>query len=231
MRTEKFAVIGIGQFGKSIALNLTQKGAEVMAIDMNYDRIESISDEVAYAVTLNATDKKALLSQDITRFDAVIVSIGNPLEQRLLCAALLLDLGVKHIVCRASGKNEHFILKKMGITDIISPEQEVGMSVAKHLMNPSLVSYLDLADDYSIVEVIAPKQICGLAYGKVSFRDKYKLSLITIKRDYSKNSTNQNTTNQHVLGVPDTKTIILSKDTLVLFGRNKDIERFIEINN
>ena len=92
MRTEKFAVIGIGQFGKSIALNLTQKGAEVMAIDMNYDRIENISDEVAYAVTLNATDRKALLSQDITRFDAVIVSI-NPLEQRLLCVALLLDLG------------------------------------------------------------------------------------------------------------------------------------------
>ena len=110
MRTEKFAVIGIGQFGKSIALNLTQKGAEVMAIDMNYDRIENISDEVAYAVTLNATDRKALLSQDITRFDAVIVSI-NPLEQRLLCVALLLDLGVKHIVCRAGGRNEHFILK------------------------------------------------------------------------------------------------------------------------
>ena len=211
-------------------MNLTQKGAEVMAIDMNYDRIENISDEVAYAVTLNATDRKALLSQDITRFDAVIVSI-NPLEQRLLCVALLLDLGVKHIVCRAGGRNEHFILKKMGITDIISPEQEVGLLVAKRLMNPSLVSYLDLADDYSIMEVIAPKQICGLAYGKVNFRDKYKLSLITIKRDYSKNSTNQDTTNQHVLGVPDTKTIILSKDTLVLFGKNKDIEKFIIINN
>ncbi len=231
MRTEKFAVIGIGQFGKSIALNLTKKGAEVMAIDINYDKIENICDDVAYAVTLNATDRKALLSQDITSFDSVIVSIGNPLEQRLLCAALLLDLGVKHIVCRASGRNEHFILKKMGIADIISPEQEVGISVAKRLMNPSLVSYLDLADDYSVVEVIAPKHICGLPYAKINFRDKYKLSLITIKRDYSKNNTTNDTNNQHVLGVPDTKTIILSKDTLVLFGKNKDIEKFVEINN
>ena len=230
MRLEKFAVIGIGQFGKSIALNLSQKGAEVMAIDMNYDKIENISDEVSYAVTLNATDRKALLSQDITNFDAVIISIGNPLEQRLLCAALLLDLGVKRIVCRATGRNERFILEKMGITDIISPEQEVGISVARRLMNPSLVSYLDLADDYSVMEIVAPKHICGLTYAKVNFRDKYKLSLITIKRDYNDDPASK-TSNQHVLGVPDTKTIILSKDTLVLFGKNKDIEKFVEINN
>ena len=230
MRLEKFAVIGIGQFGKSIALNLSQKGAEVMAIDMNYDKIENISDEVSYAVTLNATDRKALLSQDITNFDAVIISIGNPLEQRLLCAALLLDLGVKHIVCRATGRNERFILEKMGITDIISPEQEVGISVARRLMNPSVVSYLDLADDYSVMEIVAPKHICGLTYAKINFRDKYKLSLITIKRDYSDEPTSKSN-NQHVLGVPDTKTIILSKDTLVLFGKNKDIEKFVEINN
>ncbi|MBP7101809.1 MAG: TrkA family potassium uptake protein [Bacteroidales bacterium] len=231
MRLEKFAVIGIGQFGKSIALNLSQKGAEVMAIDINTDKIENISDEVAYAVTLNATERKALLSQDITSFDAVIISIGHPLEQRLICAALLLDLGVNHIVCRATGRNERFILEKMGITDIISPEQEVGNSVARRLMNPSMVSYLDLPDDYSVMEIIAPKNICGLAYAKINFRDKYKLSLITIKRDFSDDKITNNINNQHVLGVPDTKTVILSKDTLVVFGKNKDIEKFVEINN
>lgn len=230
MHFEKFAVIGMGQFGKSIALNLSQKGAEVMVIDINYNKIENISDEVAYAITLNATERKALLSQDITSFDAVIIAIGH-LEQRLLCAALLLDLEIKHIVCRSTGNNERFILEKMGITDIISPEQEVGNSVARRLMNPSIVSYLDLPDDYSVMEITAPKNICGLAYAKVNFRDKYKLSLITIKRDFSEIKSNNSTKNQHILGVPDTKTIILSKDTLVVFGKNKDIEKFVEINN
>ena len=231
MRLNKFAVIGMGQFGTAIALNLIKKGAEVMAIDSNYEKIESISDEVSYAVTLNATDRKALISQDITSFDTVIISIGNPLEQRLLCAALLLDLGVKHIVCRASGRNERFILEKMGVTDIISPEQEVGLSVARRLINPNIVSYLDLADDYSVMEITVPKHICGMTYSKVNFRDKYKLSLITIKRDYSEENLDLGTKNQHVLGVPDTKTVILSKDTLVLFGKNKDIEKFVEINS
>ena len=228
MRTGKFAVIGLGNFGKSIALNLAKKGAEVMAIDNNYDKVEDISEDVAYAVTLNATDRRALLSQDIKSFDAVIVAIGNPFEQRLLCAALLLDFGVRRIICRAVGRNQRFILNKMGITEIISPEQEIGLSVARRLMNPSLVSYLDLPDDYSVVEIIAPRHTRNMEYGQIDFRDKYKLSLITIRRNVEEwNGQN----NQHVLGVPDTKTVILEGDVLVMFGKNKDIEKFVEINN
>lgn len=199
-----------------------------MAIDNNYDKVEDISEDVAYAVTLNATDRRALLSQDIKSFDAVIVAIGNPFEQRLLCAALLLDFGVKRIICRAVGRNQRFILNKMGITEIISPEQEIGLSVARRLMNPSLVSYLDLPDDYSVVEIIAPKHTRNMEYGQIDFRDKYKLSLITIRRNVEEwNGQN----NQHVLGVPDTKTVILEGDVLVMFGKNKDIEKFVEINN
>ena len=228
MQTGKFAVIGLGNFGKSIALNLAQKGAEVMAIDNNYEKVEDISDDVAYAVTLNATDRRALLAQDIKSFDAVIVAIGNPFEQRLLCAALLLDFGVKRIICRAIGRNQRFILNKMGITEIISPEQEIGVSVARRLMNPSLVSYLDLAEDYSVVEIIAPRHICDLEYEQVNFRDKYKLSLITIRRNVEEWD---NKKRQHVLGVPNTKTVILKDDILVIFGKNKDIEKFVEINN
>jgi trk system potassium uptake protein TrkA len=231
MNVEKFAVIGIGHFGRAIALNLSRKGADVMAIDSNYERIDQISDEVSYAVTLDATDKKALLSQDIKSFDVVIVAIGANFEQRLLCVALLLDLGIKRIICRALGRNQRIILEKMGITEILSPEDEVGTSLARRLMNPSMLSYLDLSDDYSVMEIIAPKHICGIALGKIDLRDKYKLSLITIKRAFTEIHKGITTETQHVLGVPDTKTIIEEKDTLILFGRNRDIEKFVEINN
>jgi trk system potassium uptake protein TrkA len=231
MNVEKFAVIGIGHFGRAIALNLSRKGADVMVIDSNYERIDQISDEVSYAVTLDATDKKALLSQDIKSFDVVIVAIGANFEQRLLCVALLLDLGIKRIICRALGRNQRIILEKMGITEILSPEDEVGTSLARRLMNPSMLSYLDLSDDYSVIEIIAPKHICGIALGKIDLRDKYKLSLITIKRAFTETRKGITTETQHVLGVPDTKTIIEDKDTLILFGRNRDIEKFVEINN
>jgi trk system potassium uptake protein TrkA len=231
MNIDKFAVIGIGHFGRAIALNLSRKGADVMAIDSNYERIDQISDEVSYAVTLDATDKKALLSQDIKSFNIVIVAIGANFEQRLLCVALLLDLGIKRIICRALGRNQRIILEKMGITEILSPEDEVGTSLARRLMNPSMLSYLDLPDDYSVMEIIAPKHICGVALGKIDLRDKYKLSLITIKRAFTEIRKGVATEIQHITGVPDTKTIIEDKDTMILFGRNRDIEKFVEINN
>jgi len=231
MNTEKFAVIGIGHFGKSIALSLSRKGADVMAIDNNAERIDQISDDVSYAVTLDATDKKALLSQDIKSFDVAIVAIGSNFEQRLLCAALLLDLGIKRIICRALGRNQRIILEKMGITEILSPEDEVGASLARRLMNPSMISYLDLPDDYVVMEIIAPKLICGVTLGKIDLRDKYKLSLITIKRYFTEILKGVETQTQHVIGVPDTKTVIQEKDSLILFGRNRDIEKFVEINN
>jgi len=231
MNAEKFAVIGMGHFGRAIALSLSRKGADVMAVDTSQDRIEQISDEVSYAVTLDATDKKALLSQDIRNFDVVIVAIGEDFVNRLLCVAVLMDLNVKRIICRAMGHNQRIILEKMGITEIISPEDEVGTAVARRLMSPNMVSYLELSDDYCVTEIIAPKKICGFPLGKIDLRDKYKLSLITIRREYVENRKGQETLAKHVLGVPDTKTVIEEKDTLILFGRNRDIEKFVEIND
>ncbi len=231
MKSEKFAVIGIGHFGRAIALSLSRSGAEVMAIDNNYERIDQISDEVSYAVTLDATDKRALLSQDIRSFDVVIVAIGSNFEQRLLCVALLLDLGIKRIICRSMGRNQRIILEKMGLTEILSPEDEAGQSLSRRLMNPSMVSYLDLSDDYCVMEIIAPTNICGENLGKIDLRDKYKLSLITIKRAFVEKKGEQISQQQHVIGVPDTKTIIQESDTLILFGKNRDIEKFVEINN
>ncbi|MDD2411384.1 MAG: TrkA family potassium uptake protein [Bacteroidales bacterium] len=228
---EKFAVIGAGHFGTAIAVTLSKKGAEVMVIDTNQDKIDAINDEVSYAVCLDATDKKALMSQDIKDFDAVVVAIGQNFEARLLCAAVLLDIGVKKIICRSLGMSQRLILDKMGVTEILSPEDEVALIVAERLMNPSVISYLQLPDDHRIAEVLAPRKIAGRTYGDLNLRDRYKLSMITIKRDFQEIIDKQECTIQHIIGVPDTKTIIQPNDSLVIFGKNRDIERFIEINS
>jgi len=127
--------------------------------------------------------------------------------------------------------SQRLILDKMGVTEILSPEDEVALIVAERLMNPSVISYLQLPDDHRIAEVLAPRKIAGRTYGDLNLRDRYKLSMITIKRDFLEIIDKQECTIQHIIGVPDTKTIIQPNDSLVIFGKNRDIERFIEINS
>ena len=128
MAQEKFAVIGAGHFGQAISHALSEKGFEVLVVDSNISVVQDISEEVAYAVCADATSKRALQNENIQDFDAVIVSIGNDFVGRLLCTANLLDLGVKRIICRVMGKSQRTILEKMGITEFLSPEDEVPSS-------------------------------------------------------------------------------------------------------
>src|SRR5690349_5327279 len=111
MHDAKFAVIGLGQFGSSIVRQLSQRGAEVLAIDNNEQNIEAVSNEIAYGVTMDATDSKALRAQNIQDMDAVIVAIGEDFDSMLLCVVLLMEMKVKRIIARADGRHQRMILE------------------------------------------------------------------------------------------------------------------------
>lgn len=230
MAKERFAVIGAGHFGSSIAVALSEQGAEVLVIDSNMQVIQELNEEVAYSVCIDASNKKALIGENIQDFDVVIVAIGNDFEKRLLCAANLLDLNVKRIICRTMGNNQRLILEKMGITEFLSPEDEIGVVVAERLLNPNIISYLQLPDGHRIAEILTPQKLIGMTLGDINFRDNHKLSLITIKRDFEEFSTTEAKTSQHIIGVPDNTTIIQENDCFVIFGQNQDIENFIKVN-
>jgi trk system potassium uptake protein TrkA len=221
--TEKFAVIGMGQFGSAIARRLSQKGAEVIAIDADEEKIESIRDDVAYAVTLDATDKKALDSQNLQSMDAVVVSIGSNFQDLLLCCFQLQDLGIKRIIGRAHGRTQRRILEKMGIQEILQPELEVANNMAETLMNPGLLMIVKLPEDYEIVEVKVPQSINNRTLGSLGLREKYRINLVTLIKQVDGQ--------QRIVGVPDPDTKLEKEDLVVLFGKTKDIDRFIEINN
>lgn len=231
MNGNKYAVIGIGQFGRAIAKAISAKGYEVMAIDSNHEIIDSISDDVAYAVALDATDKRALQGQGIEEFDAVVVAIGSDFEKRLLCASILLDLHIKRIITRANGEAQRIILEKMGITEVLSPEEEVGVIVAERMLNPSIVSYLQLPDNHRVVELLSPKNCINKTFGEINLRDKYKLSLITVKEELINIVDGKEVVEHHIIGVPDSKQTLQATDRLVIFGHAKDIDRFLEINS
>ncbi|MCS6978684.1 MAG: TrkA family potassium uptake protein [Flavobacteriales bacterium] len=230
MRYGKFAVIGLGTFGMSIAKELARRGAEVLAIDNDPLHIEIIKDEVAYAVVLDATDRKALLSQNIQDMDTVVVAMGENFEALILTVVHLLELGVKKVMARANGAQQRLILEKMGVHEILSPELEVGRIVAERLMNPSLVSFIPLPDGYEIAEIKTPPEIANRTLADINLRSKYKLNLITIKRAFEKNVNGEVITEEHIIGVPGSDTVIFDSDTIIVFGTNKDIQRFIDIN-
>lgn len=230
MPKERFAVIGAGHFGSSIAIALSEQGAEVLVIDSNMQVIQELNEDVAFSVCIDASNKKALIGENIQDFDVVIVAIGNDFEKRLLCAANLLDLNVKRIICRTMGKNQRLILEKMGITEFLSPEDEIGQVFAERLLNPNILSYLQLPDKHRIAEILTPTKLIGMTLGDINFRDNHKLSLITIRRDFEEFSTNETKKSQHIIGVPDNTTIIQENDCFVIFGQNQDIENFIKIN-
>jgi trk system potassium uptake protein TrkA len=226
----KFAVIGLGQFGTSIARSLATRGAEVLAIDINIETVEMLKDDVAYAVALDSTDDKALKAQNIQDMDAIVVAIGEDFEALLLTTVLLLEMNVKRLIARAANAHQRMILTKMGVKEILSPEDEVGRTVAETLIHPNIKSYLPLPDDYEIVEVNTPKRVANRTISEIGLRERYNLNLITIKRIFEEKHHGEVVRVQHIIGVPKGNTVLYDTDVMIIMGKIHDVDKFIEIN-
>jgi len=230
MPRQRFAVIGMGRYGAEIARRLSSKGSEVYAFDSNPDRIELFKDDVAMAVTLDTSDKKALQAQRVEEMDAVIVAIGENFEATVLSVMNLIDLGIRRIIVRASGDNQKRILKALGIQEILMPEEEFATLVAEQLINPNITAFLQLPDNYEVAEVKAPSGIANRTVEDLDLINKYNLTLITIKRCYDEEVDGESVRTEHILGIPKPETTVYDTDTLVVFGTLGNVKRFIEIN-
>lgn len=230
MKTNQFAVIGLGELGVTIARKLTARGAEVLAIDKRQQIIDHIADDVTVAVCLDATDKRALESQNIFDYDAVLIAIGDDFENTLLCATLLQELGVGRIIIRAKGEIRKKVLERMGYLEIFYPEEEVSEVMADRLFNRDIISSMRLPGHFTVVEVTAPDKTIRKTIGTIKFHDQYRVSLIAIK-DKAERVPDQSGNQPGSNVVPTSKTIIREGDILILYGRETDIKRFIEVNN
>lgn len=227
---KKFAVIGLGDFGLSVALNLAERGAEVIAIDQDLEIIEDIKDKVTYAVRMDSTEEKSLRSLGVDKVDAAIISIGTNFEDTILTSVLLLQMGVKKVVARASSKMEEKILIKLGVHQVITPEFEIAIRVASTLMSEDVLDYIHLGENYNIVHVRTPKIFVGKTLQEIDLRVKYNLNLITIKRSYliKKEDTGEEEIKERIYGVPTASTVIEEGDILIILGKDKDIRKIIE---
>ncbi|MBI5359972.1 MAG: TrkA family potassium uptake protein [Planctomycetes bacterium] len=223
----KYAVIGLGKFGTTLAKALARGGAEVVAVDNNLDLVDEAKDEVTLAVKLDATDEKELLAQGIHKVDVAIVSIGENFEANQLATVILKKLGVKKVITRATSTVRSKILALIGADEVISPEEETAMRLAQRLLVPNIVDYLELSEGYSVVELKAPEKFHGKTIKELDIRNKYDINLIAIKRILPVGKPSEGKTKIVLNAVPRPNDVIEPSDILIVVGDDKSIEELL----
>lgn len=178
---KQFLIIGLGNFGFYLATHLYHKGHDVMAIDKNPVLVQSIKDHVTQAVVADATDAATLKELGVKNVDTAVVGIGSVLGDSILAVLNLQELGIPHIVAKAISDPHKKVLEKLGIEEIIFPEKDTALSMAKKLDNPSLIDYLPFMEGYGIIELAAPKKFVGKTLKQINLTNTYGVQAIAIK--------------------------------------------------
>jgi trk system potassium uptake protein TrkA len=221
---KRFAVIGLGRFGYTVAVHLARNGAEVIAVDSDQNIINEVSNLVSTAICMNSVDKDGLVAHAVDKVDAAVVAIGQDFEANLLTTAILKDIGVEKVIARAGTDVQKRILERIGADQVIFPEDAIGIRVAQSLISSRIVDITSLFEGLSVAQVIAPKELVGKKIGEIKFRQKYKCNIVVIKRKTDQADLKGESSWYNVLPEPD-DTIRLG-DILVVVGSEKDIEKF-----
>ncbi|MCF6461628.1 potassium channel family protein [Clostridium sp. Cult3] len=210
---KQFVVIGCGRFGSSVAKTLYDLGHEVLAIDLDEEKVQEISDSVTCAVQADVTDEKVLAELGIRNFDVVIVSIGSNYQASIMATLIAKDLGVKKVIVKAHDELHGKVLSKIGADRIIFPERDMGVRVAHNLVSSNILDFIELSPDYSILEIAALDKWSNRTLKELRLPTKYGINVMAIKRGDDINVS------------PYADDIILEGDVLVVIGSTKDIEK------
>lgn len=180
---KSFVVVGLGRFGTQAARRLCQQGCEVLAIDTSSELVQQLSDDVTQAVVGDARDKEVLRALGVKDFDCAIVAIGNSLADSVLATMNLKEMGVPYIVCKAHDETHRQVLKKLGADRVVIPEQENADRLAKSLSSLNVLDYIELSDDYGIIEVPAPAPWQEKSLIELNIRAKLGVNILAVKRD------------------------------------------------
>ena len=180
---KSFIVIGLGRFGTEAACSLCRQGCEVLAIDTNADLVQRISESVTQAVVGDARDKEVLCALDAKSFDCGIVAIGDSLADSVLATMNWKELNVPYIVCKAYDDTHSQVLKKLGADKVVIPEKENADRLAKSLASTNVLDYIELSEDYGIIEIPAPAPWAEKSLIELNIRARLGVNILAIKRD------------------------------------------------
>lgn len=176
-------LIGLGRFGKHIALQLNQLGHQVMGVDHDEDRVNDAMDIVTKAQIGDSTNEEFLRSLGIDNYDVCIVAIGNDFQSSLETTCSLKELGAKFVVSRAERDGQAKFLLRNGADDVVYPEKQVAKWAAIRYSSDHILDYIELDDTHSIFEVSVPKAWVGLSIGQLDIRRKFNINIMAVKKN------------------------------------------------
>ncbi|MFH1502914.1 MAG: TrkA family potassium uptake protein [Candidatus Eisenbacteria bacterium] len=215
---KRFAVIGLGLLGRTVARELSARGFEVIAVDVDAEHVQAVADDVTVAVRLNSTNREALLRQGIDQVDAAVVAIGENFQAAVLTTALLKEFGIKRVVSRAVTEEEAKILKLVNADQVILAEEWVARRLAQQLASPSLLDMVELSPGMSLARIEASPEMWGKTLATLKFRQRYGLNVVAVIKPENEERESP------VTLLPDPEAMIEEGDVLLVDGPDDAIE-------
>ncbi|MEQ9257747.1 MAG: TrkA family potassium uptake protein [Roseovarius sp.] len=209
-----FGVVGLGNFGATVAKELQRFGNHVIGIDISETRVASLADTLSQAMIVDARDDAALREAGLGDCEIGLVAMGSDLEASILAAINLKLVGVPVVWAKATTRTHHRILSKLGVDRIIHPEVEVGQHIAQVLHNPLVRDYVSLGNGYHVVNFRIPESLEGKSLAELPHREKFNLRCIGVMRG------------TQFLGRDDSECRLQSDDLLLLLGQRADLRDF-----
>ncbi len=214
---KSFLLIGVGRFGKHIAMELCQLRHEVLAVDWDEKQVNEVLPFVTDAKIGDATDRDFLQSLGVKDFDVCLVSIGDSFENSLIATALLKELGARFVVSMAGSDLHADFLRRNGADDVVFPERQVAVSTAMRYSSEQIFDYMELTDEYGIYEVSLPRSFAGKTLQQLDLRRRYNLNVLATKQGGHLNPAVQ----------PDKP--LAAEETMLVLGRYKDIQKCFHV--
>lgn len=208
-------VIGLGIFGYNIVKELYAAGFEVVAIDKDKHAVQNIRDHATKAILADGTDREIIDQVGIQQEDTVIVSFGEDLAASTLITLNLAQRKIKTIIVKAPNEEHKTILEKVGATQVIIPEMEIALKVARGIISPNILDFLPLSEDYTIFELAPPESFLGKSIGELQLRTRFHIEVIAIRELIS---------DQFII-VPPADFVIKDGEVLLVVGKEADIQR------
>ena len=209
-------VIGLGRFGRHMAKKFSEQNNDVMAIDINEERINNVLSVVTNALIGDATNERFMETIGVRDFDLCVVAIGDNFQSSLETTALLKDLGAKFVLARASRDVHEKFLLINGADDVIYTEKETAERLAVKYGSDNIFNYIELNDEYSIYEIAVPSSWLNKSILKVNVRSKYGISILATKQG------------NNIYPLPKPEHVFTDSESLMILGKNEDVSRFIK---
>lgn len=216
---KQYIVIGLGRFGRSVAMQLEANGCSVLAIDKEEKKVNSITEYVTRAICMNIMDEEAMDELGMNNFDGVIVAIGHDLNAAIFAVICAKEQGVKNVLVQAYDEMQAKILSKVGADEVIFPEREMGCHLAKNLAFGNFLDTVELMGDYSIVEIPVLPQWIGKNLIEMDLRKRYRVNVIAVKR------------NGELEISPAADRPFVNEDVLVILGRDDVLRKLSNLFN